>query len=204
MHLLGRNLRDHKPLKIAIRAFFGISHSVAARLLPRLGIHAEAGVADLTEPQLTALSAYLSSPSTSPRPSDSPLRLAPPGGRTLPPVGHPAITGQALKDVVPEGSVARGKKREDPLDELLIEQEKKSQVRADLLHLRQTGTYRGRRHAAGYPARGQRTSTNASTARKLNRVNRHMFGDYAVTRMTMPSALPSPPSLLSLLAGRKQ
>ncbi|WVN88569.1 uncharacterized protein L203_103780 [Cryptococcus depauperatus CBS 7841] len=173
MHLLGRNLPDHKPLKIALLTFYGISHTLSARLLPRLGIHSEALVSQLTEPQLTALSAYLSSPSTTARPSDNPLELVPPGGLALKPIGHPAIVKSMRINN------AKGKGKVDPLDELKIETEKKSAMQADIAHLRMIGTYRGKRHAAGYPVHGQRTQTNAKTAKKLNRVDRRNFGTFA-------------------------
>ncbi|KAE8538505.1 hypothetical protein D1P53_004866 [Cryptococcus gattii VGV] len=194
MHLLGHNLPDHKPLKIALLTFYGISHALSARLLPRLGIHSEATVAQLTEPQLTALSAYLSSPSTTARPSEQQLEFAPPGGKVLKPVGHPAIFGGLNK--------GKGKGQEDPLDDLKIETEKRRAMQADIAHLRMVGTYRGRRHAAGYPVHGQRTQTNAKTAKKHNRVERRNFGIQSLTRFT-PTDLPQPPTVLSLL-GRRQ
>ncbi|ODO09356.1 hypothetical protein I350_02956 [Cryptococcus amylolentus CBS 6273] len=192
MHLLGHNLPDHKPLKIALLTFYGISHKVSARLLPRLGIHSEALVNQLTEPQLTSLSAYLSSPSTTARPSDQKLELAPPGGLALKPVGHPGIFG----------GLDKGKGRqEDPLDELKIETEKRRAMQADIAHLRMVGTYRGRRHAAGYPVHGQRTQTNAKTAKKHNRVERRNMGTFAFEKFT-PEDLPTPPTILSLLGRR--
>lgn len=123
--------------QIALLTFYGISHALSARLLPRLGIHSEATVAQLTEPQLTALSAYLSSPSTTARPSEQQLELAPPGGKVLKPVGHPAIFGGLNK--------GKGKGQEDPLDDLKIETEKRRAMQADIAHLRMVGTYRGRR-----------------------------------------------------------
>jgi small subunit ribosomal protein S13 len=45
-------------------------------------------------------------------------------------------------------------------------------VQEDILRLRRIGSYRGKRHAAGLPVRGQNTRNNAVTARKLNRVDR--------------------------------
>jgi small subunit ribosomal protein S13 len=47
--------------------------------------------------------------------------------------------------------------------------ELKRSVRDDILRLIEARTYRGRRHELGLPARGQRTSTNAQTARKFKR-----------------------------------
>ncbi|WVQ99526.1 hypothetical protein IAU59_006662 [Kwoniella sp. CBS 9459] len=185
MHLLGHNLPDHKPLKIALLTFYGLSHPLASRLLARLSIHSNALVSDLTEPQLTALSAYLSSPSTTPKPIDSELKLSPPGGAEL--ATSTAFAGSASTKLFGGESVSNGNGkgkgrasqthvvREDPLDELRLETEARRAMQADILHMRQVGSYRGKRHAAGYPVRGQRTQTNASSARKHNRVERRGF-----------------------------
>jgi small subunit ribosomal protein S13 len=45
-------------------------------------------------------------------------------------------------------------------------------VRDNIARLRRIGSYRGKRHAAGLPVRGQNTRNNAATARRLNRVDR--------------------------------
>lgn len=52
--------------------------------------------------------------------------------------------------------------------------ELKRAYRDDILTLIEAKTYRGRRHELGLPARGQRTHTNAQTARKFKR---HMLYD---------------------------
>ncbi|WWD17135.1 hypothetical protein CI109_101572 [Kwoniella shandongensis] len=195
MHLLGHNLPDHKPLKIALLTFYGLSHPLASRLLSRLQIHQSALVSDLTEPQLTSLSAYLSSPSTTPKPSDNPIVLAAPGS-------NGAGAGTQSKS-----AIAKGKEREDPLDDLRIETEARRAMQADILHLRQVGSYRGRRHAAGYPVRGQRTQTNASTAGKLNRVERRGYASFSFASSTSTTPAIQPPShsvILSLLARQRQ
>jgi small subunit ribosomal protein S13 len=127
MHLLGRNLSETKPVRIALTTFYGISHHTADRLLARLSIHYHCLVQDLTENQVTALSSYLSSPSTSTKPSPTPL----------------AVPGR------PEGSDEvvsfRPSKLADPLDSLKIETDLKRAQQADVGRLRQIGTYRGKR-----------------------------------------------------------
>jgi small subunit ribosomal protein S13 len=55
---------------------------------------------------------------------------------------------------------------------LKLENDFVREVRDNISRLRRIGCYRGRRHAAGLPVRGQNTQTNARTARKLNRVER--------------------------------
>lgn len=156
MHLLGHYLPDHKPLRIALKAFYGISYPTASRLLARLQIPDQALVASLTENQITALSAYLSSPSTSAKPAPTPV-------------------------ATPEGSAASAKGKavavaENPLDNLKIETDLRRQRHGDINHHRLVGTYKGRRHAMGLPVRGQNTRNNAQTARKLNSLNRRRFG----------------------------
>ncbi|KAK9460389.1 mitochondrial 37S ribosomal protein uS13m [Lipomyces oligophaga] len=44
-------------------------------------------------------------------------------------------------------------------------------VRENIAAKRSIGTYAGRRHALGYPVRGQRTKKNGQTAKRLNKVS---------------------------------
>jgi small subunit ribosomal protein S13 len=69
-----------------------------------------------------------------------------------------------------------------------VENEARKELRENINRLREIGAYRGRRHAMGYPARGQNTKGGqvsdpqwgrwsadggqAKTARKLNRLDR--------------------------------
>jgi small subunit ribosomal protein S13 len=160
MHLLGHYLPDHKPLRIALRAFYGISYPTASRLLARLQIPDQALVASLTETQITSLSAYLSSPSTSAKPAPTPV-AAP---------GAARVAADAKGKSVATSSFA------DPLANLQIETDLRRQRHGDINHHRLVGTYKGRRHAMGLPVRGQNTRNNAQTAAKLNSLNRRRFG----------------------------
>ncbi|KAJ2794446.1 hypothetical protein FBU31_006435 [Coemansia sp. 'formosensis'] len=54
------------------------------------------------------------------------------------------------------------------LSEMTIENDLKRQVSANVQHLRQIGTYIGKRHAMGLPVHGQKTRGNSVTAKKLN------------------------------------
>ena len=56
--------------------------------------------------------------------------------------------------------------------ELKLENDLVRAVRDNIARLRRIGSYRGKRHAAGLPVRGQHTRNNANTARKFNRVDR--------------------------------
>ncbi|KAL0258302.1 37S ribosomal protein subunit sws2, mitochondrial [Diplodia seriata] len=58
------------------------------------------------------------------------------------------------------------------LSTLKIENDLRRNLVDNITRLREMGTYRGRRHAMGLPVRGQRTRTQISTARKLNKVER--------------------------------
>lgn len=155
MHLLGHHLADYKVLKFALRKFFGISHSTADRLLARLSIPQKALVSSLTEEQVTALSSYLSAPSTSTPPAPTPV---------TPPRATDAQVQAALKDAAKKGP--------DPMDSLQIESDLRRSRLADIQHLADVGSYRGRRHAMGLPVRGQGTRSNALTARKMNGLRR--------------------------------
>jgi small subunit ribosomal protein S13 len=58
------------------------------------------------------------------------------------------------------------------LGDLTLENDLVRGVRDNIARLRRIGAYRGKRHAAGLPVRGQNTRDNANTARRLNRVDR--------------------------------
>ncbi|KAJ5035313.1 uncharacterized protein L3040_007788 [Drepanopeziza brunnea f. sp. 'multigermtubi'] len=58
------------------------------------------------------------------------------------------------------------------LTAMKIENDLRREVRSNIARLKDMGSYRGRRHAMGYPVRGQRTRSQILTSRKLNRVDR--------------------------------
>ncbi|KAF2707115.1 30S ribosomal protein S13 [Pleomassaria siparia CBS 279.74] len=58
------------------------------------------------------------------------------------------------------------------LTSMKIENDLRREVQDNIRRLRDMGTYRGRRHAMGLPVRGQRTRTQISTARRLNKIER--------------------------------
>ncbi|KIJ41282.1 hypothetical protein M422DRAFT_60469 [Sphaerobolus stellatus SS14] len=154
VHILGVLLRDSWPAKWAFRKFYGIGAHTAERICARFQIHDKAQMRDLTPQQVAQISAFLSAPSTT---ANLPiLPLAP--ARFKPPSTAPVPQLQSV--------------RKDPLKELKIESELRREIKENIAHHRMIGSYVGRRHAMGMPVRGQRTSSNASTARKLNRIER--------------------------------
>lgn len=60
------------------------------------------------------------------------------------------------------------------LDGMKIENELKRSVLQDIKRLRDTGTYRGRRHAMNLPVRGQNTRSQIKSAWRLNMVERRL------------------------------
>ncbi|BFZ63371.1 hypothetical protein YB2330_004493 [Saitoella coloradoensis] len=58
------------------------------------------------------------------------------------------------------------------LTDMTIESDLIRKMQASILRLRTIGTYRGKRHAAQLPVRGQRTNNNIKTAKKLNKLER--------------------------------
>ena len=120
--------------------FFGVGHKTASRILARLQIHHHCKVSELTEPQVTALTSYLSSPVSSARPSPTPLAIPaiPPAAITLQPVQLPKVP------TLPKAP------KQDRLDTLKIETDLKKSMLADIFRLRQIGTYRGRRWVFHY------------------------------------------------------
>jgi small subunit ribosomal protein S13 len=60
------------------------------------------------------------------------------------------------------------------LDGMKIENELKRSILQDIKRLRDTGTYRGRRHAMGLPVRGQNTRSQIKNSWRLNAVERRL------------------------------
>lgn len=72
------------------------------------------------------------------------------------------------------------------LSNYTIENEAKNQMRANIALKRTIGSIAGRRHAMGFPVRGQNTKNNAKTAKKLNRLERRW---YSTERVLAPFTL---------------
>lgn len=81
-----------------------------------------------------------------------------------------------LHDTARVGELAQGQILElnAALDSMKIENDLRRQVLQDIQRLRDTGTYRGRRHAMSLPVRGQNTRSQVKTATKMNRVERRL------------------------------
>jgi len=176
VHILGVQLFENNVVKHALTHFYGISRHTSGRICARLQIHDTCRVRQLSATQLTAIAAFLSSPSTSPIPPRTPL--ATPAFQPAPPSTLlQALPGAraylARLDAPPPPLPQQRTKGMDPLRWLRIEADLKREVRENIAHQRMIGSYVGKRHAMGLPVRGQNTQTNARTARKLNRVERH-------------------------------
>ena len=136
--------------------------------MARYSIHEGTKVGDLTHTQITSLTAFLSSPATSPRPTNTSLMN--PFPQSSPETSSPILSA-ILSKHPPPGARAQGQTVED-LSDLKIESELRREILENIGHQRTVGSYIGRRHAMGLPVRGQNTRSNAKTARKLNRVDR--------------------------------
>ena len=145
-------------LEHALTHFYGVGHKTALRLCARVQVHDRCRVRNLNQTQVTALTAFLSSPANSP--PVAPHALAAPAF-VPPPLGQPAPQAAVPQPV-------------DRLREIKIESDLRRQMRENIAHQRMIGSYVGRRHMAHLPVRGQRTKTNAQTAKKLNRIERHL------------------------------
>jgi small subunit ribosomal protein S13 len=126
--------------------------------------------------QVTAIAAFLSSPSTSPIPTHGPLasltfKLVPP----LTPLQNLACIYAYLVQLdAPPLSLLRAKmKGMDPLCWLWIEADLKCKMQENLVHQQMIRSYVGKRHMMGLPVHGQNTQMNARMVRKLNRVEQH-------------------------------
>ncbi|KAI0362041.1 S13-like H2TH domain-containing protein [Trametes cingulata] len=160
MHILGVTLPDNQLVKRALTNFYGIGTKTASRLCARVQIHDTARIRHLNQGQITALTAFLSSPANSPPVQVQPL--APPNF-VPPPLAQPLPQVQQAQQPPPV----------DRLREIKIETDLRRQMRENIAHQRMIGSYVGRRHAMHLPVRGQNTQSNARTARKLNRIERY-------------------------------
>ncbi|PLW35640.1 hypothetical protein PCASD_10205 [Puccinia coronata f. sp. avenae] len=166
MFILGVNIPEHKLVRIGLTRIVGIGHYTANQICARLQIHKALTVGELSEHQIGRLSALLSSPPTTPPPNHPVAALD----------GIPApstLDFEAAGPVPPQPRLLS--LDQDPLQRLLIESDLRREVRANIAHHRAIGSYKGKRHALGFPVNGQRTHTNAKTARKLNKVERRAF-----------------------------
>ncbi|GJE90706.1 30S ribosomal protein S13-like protein [Phanerochaete sordida] len=164
MHVLGILLPDSHLARHALQNFFGIGPKIAHRVCARMQIHDRCKVRDLTQQQQTALTAFLSSPTTYPVPQRVPLASLDFKGPTP---SKPLLPSPPARPVSQVGS-------KDPLSTLKIETELRKEIRDNIQHQRMIGSYVGRRHAAHLPVRGQRTRTNAKIAKRLNSVERRL------------------------------
>ena len=130
--------------------------------MARLQFHDQMRVSDLTEPQMNALSALLSAPAAAPRPSTPLLPFSLSSSSS-----SPSTSQLTPRDPPPTA--------QDPIPSLLIEEDLRRSMRADIAHHRTVGTLKGRQHAMGLPVRGQRNRTNGKTAKKLNRIERRGY-----------------------------
>ncbi|KAK4052142.1 hypothetical protein OIV83_002436 [Microbotryomycetes sp. JL201] len=190
--------RRHVPKQVALLAFYGINHHTSSRIMARLQFHDQLRVGDMTEPQLNALSALLSSPAAAARPS-TPLR----------PFLLPGAQSQASTSRAPQIDLEQRDPpppERDPISSLVIEEDLRRRMRADIAHHRTVGTLKGRQHAMGLPVRGQRNKTNARTAKKLNRIERRYMSTAVVatadSRLSSSSSSRCSPVLEGLRALR--
>lgn len=182
---MGVALSDAYPAKIALTGIYGIGRTLARRICARLQIHENAPLTSLTPQQTTALTAFLSAPANAPllpklplasphfRPNFHTNLVAPPTGKAtntnaikaIPPKSETSLAARAQNE---QQSVGLG----DRLRNIKVETDLRRAVRENIMHHRLVNTYIGRRHAMGLPVRGQRTNSNAKTARRLNKLER--------------------------------
>ncbi|KAG8857740.1 hypothetical protein FRB91_010898 [Serendipita sp. 411] len=196
VNIMGVALSDKQPAKIALTGIYGVGRMVAKQLCARLQIHENCKLTELTPQQTTALTAFLSAPGNAPLLSTLPLAsihhrpafktnlidIEPPKNTTelLLPQPEAESAGSTSKSVSsPTGSPPPIPSQSDKnigvgdrLRQLKIETDLRRYVRENIMHHRIINSYIGRRHAMGLPVRGQRTNTNAQTARRLNKLDR--------------------------------
>lgn len=173
--------------QIALTAFYGLSHTLASRLCARLQLHEAAKIGELTDGQVTQMSAYLSSPGSIPAQQGKIIRsplIGQRGRETSTSTSSSAASSSSSSSSSTSSSSAlppsqRASPSSDPLRSLLLESDLRRAMQANIAHHRNVGSYKGKRHQQGLPVRGQRTSSNGLTARKLNRIERRGYASLA-------------------------
>ncbi|KAI5478995.1 hypothetical protein MNV49_004399 [Pseudohyphozyma bogoriensis] len=148
--------------QIAMLAYYGVSHSTASKIMARLQFHDQMRVSELSEAQLNSLSALLSAPAASPRPST--------------PIASFPLSSSTASTILPRDPPPPSS---DVISNLVLEEDLRRQMRGDIAHHRTVGTLKGRQHAMGLPVRGQRNRTNGRTAKRLNKIERRGFATSA-------------------------
>ena len=146
---------------------YGVGDHTAHRLCARLQVHDRCKVKDLSPFQVTSLASFLSSPATTPPIPRYPLAS---------PNYTPPAFSIPIQELQAQFNATQKKKKirnVDPLKNLKIESELRSEIRENIGHQRMIGSYVGRRHAMHLPVRGQNTQNNARTAKKLNKLDRY-------------------------------
>ncbi len=84
----------------------------------------------------------------------------------------PKVAKQILKRSGIDGNIRANKlvaadvaKLQKIIEEFKVEGDLRKEIRENIQRLKRIGSYRGSRHIAGLPSRGQRTRTNARTLR---------------------------------------
>ncbi|KAJ3857015.1 hypothetical protein EV368DRAFT_31080 [Lentinula lateritia] len=178
VHILGINLPDNQLARFALTSIYGVGPHLSHRLCARFQIHDRCRVKDLTPLQTTSLASFLQSPKTALPLPQYPLApvtfVARPPSKSIQELHAEFNAAKAAQKHKREEQLLRiGKGRSrDPLTGLRIESELRREIRENIAHQRMIGSYVGRRHAMHLPVRGQRTQTNAKTARKLNNLDR--------------------------------
>ncbi|KAH9842753.1 mitochondrial 30S ribosomal protein S13 [Rhodofomes roseus] len=169
VHILGTLLPEKQLVKFALTHFYGVGHLTAARLCARTQIHDRCKIRELTPSQITSLTGFLSSPSTASTLPHFPLATP----DYVPPRLSEPIPAAPRRPTTVDASNPEKELPGDKLRGLRIGAELRRDIRDNIAHLRNIGSYVGLRHALGFPVRGQRSRPNAHTARKLNRVVRY-------------------------------
>jgi len=162
VHILGTLLPENRLVQYALTSFYGVGRDTSARICARFQIHDRAKIRDLSPQQITSLTAFLSAPSSAPIIPRYPVASP----DYVPPKNHVSPPTPLRREV------AKPSDLRDPLFNLKVENEKRKEIQDNIAHHRNIGSYRGLRHALGFPVRGQNTQTNAATARKLNKIER--------------------------------
>jgi len=153
--MFGLNWIKNKTVYLNLLEIKGISHSTAKKLCALLGISTKTQFSNLAHHKLEQLNLVLSSyakrnhPLTLNSLSDLSSIFKNFGEKN--PSNRPS--GQNLNTI-----------KHSPIMGALD-----SWVKTSLTTLVEQNSYRGRRLKQGYPSKGQRTKTNAKTARKLNK-----------------------------------
>jgi small subunit ribosomal protein S13 len=167
MQLFQKRLSPASLVSIGLSEVVGIGRRSAADICARVGLGVDCRIADLTENQMRVLRFWLENREREVKAKLVKESSSSPFARSLSsPFAVSSASGSGSKEVKVGKGLSFSKVKDQPgLVYGLLEGSLRMAESANIHLAVESGSYRGKRHAAHLPCRGQRTHTNAKSLR---------------------------------------